>query len=146
MKEEIIDLLIKEQQKIKEDLETEIENRQHAADIDEGDTRDDDDYSQQEVNKDFVRRFREQIDIANRDLNLLQQYKFKKSDSIEDGALVETKEFYFVVGVSTHNMEFKKKKVVGISKGAPVYEFNEGKTKKDKMKIGKKEVDILSIS
>jgi len=65
VKEEIIQKLIDDQEKVIADLQKTIEDRNSAADIDEETTRDADDFAQQEVNKDFVRRFREQITIGH---------------------------------------------------------------------------------
>lgn len=145
MKEEIIQKLIEEQEKVIADLNKTIEDRNAAADIDEETTRDADDFAQQEVNKDFVRRFQEQITIGHEDLATLKSYKFRKNDTFSKGALIEVKEFYILVGAAVHNVEHNKKKVVCMSMEAPAYGLNEGKKAGDKMKMGNKETKILSI-
>ena len=145
MKEEIIQKLIEEQEQVIADLNKTIEDRNAAADIDEETTRDADDFAQQEVNKDFVRRFQEQITIGHEDLATLKSYKFKKNESFSKGALIEVKEFYVLVGSAAHNVEYKNKKVVCMSLEAPAFALNEGKKVGDNMTMGSKESKIISI-
>ncbi len=145
MKEEIIQKLIEEQEKVIADLEKTVADRNAAADIDEEDTRDADEFAQQEVNKDFVRRFSEQITIGHEDLATLKSYKFKKNNTFSKGALVEVKEFYILVGAAVHNVEHNGKKVVCMSLEAPAFALNEGKKEGEEMKMGNKTTPILSI-
>lgn len=145
MKENLIQQLIEEQEQVIIDIEAALDQRHEAADIDEEDTRDDDDFAQQELNKDFARKFVEQLEIAQVELSELKKYKYSKNDSITKGALVETDKLYIVVGPSVQNSQFNNKKVVCMSDQAPAYKENEGKTGKDKLKLGTNQVKIISI-
>ena len=146
MKEEILEHMVQEQKQVIEDLKTEINNRRSAADIDEEDTIDDDDFAQQEVNKDFVRRFRDQLDTAQSDLATLKSYVHKQSSKVEPGALVYTKEFCILVGVSVKNTEYDGKKIICMSEEAPAYQNNKEKKEGDKLELGNKKVDIEKIA
>jgi len=145
MKPEIIEKLIVEQEQVIKDHEKAINARNEAADIDEEDTRDTDEFAQQELNKDFVRRFRDQLVTAHDDLAILKSFKFRKNDTFAPGALVVTDEYYFLIGAAVHNVEHDGKQVVCISTQAPVYGLNEGKKKGDEMKMGNKTTKIKSI-
>lgn len=144
-KESILKHLISEQKQVIEDLKTEIDNRRSAADIDEEDTIDDDDFAQQEVNKDFVRRFRDQLDVAQSDLATLKSFIHKESNKIEPGALVDTDNFCIVVGVSVKNSKYDGKKVICMSEEAPAYEKNKNKKEGDELELGQKMVTIKNI-
>ena len=145
MKEEIIQHLVEQQRQVIKDLQTEIKDRQKAADIDEDDTIDDDDFAQQEVNKDFVRRIRDQVDVAMDDLATLKTYVHRKSEQLEPGALIDTENFYILVGVSVQNDTYNDKKVICMSEEAPAYQANEGKKKGDTLSLGNNEVKIKDI-
>lgn len=145
MKEEIIQLLIDQQEQVIKDLETEIKNRQAAADIDEDDTIDADDFAQQEVNKDFVRRIRDQVVVASEDLLTLQRFVHRKSTQVEPGALIVTKDFFILVGVSVKNYVFNDKKVISMSEEAPAYHANEEKKKGELLQLGENKVKIIDI-
>ena len=146
MKQKIIEHLIDQQRKVITDLETAIKERQLAADIDEDDTRDADDFAQQEVNKDFVRRFRDQLEVAQKDLSTLKSFVHINSDEVAPGALVDTDKFYIVVGASVQNDEYDGKKVICMSEEAPAFEANKGKTKGDELMLGPNKIKIKSIS
>ena len=145
MKEDIIQHLVEQQKQVVSDLQTEIKNRQSAADIDEDDTIDDDDFAQQEVNKDFVRRIREQVEVAMADLATLKSFVHRKSNQVEPGALIDTKDFYILVGASVKNDTYKGKKVICMSVEAPAYQVNEEKKKGDTLELGNNTVKIQDI-
>lgn len=145
IKTKIIEQLIKLQEDVVNDIKTTMSERNTAADLDEDSTRDADDFAQQEINKDFARKFVEQLEIAEEELKDLKHFKFQKNETVKPGALIETNDFYILVGASVLNSTYNGKKVVCMSENAPAFEINQGKKKSEELILGNSKKEILSI-
>lgn len=145
MKTAVIEQLIELQETVIKDIKTAMNERNTAADLDEDSTRDADDFAQQEINKDFARKFVEQLEIAEEELKDLKHFKFQKNEIVEPGALIETEDFYILVGASVLNSTFNNKKVVCMSENAPAFELNKGKKANEELQLGNNKKEILGI-
>ncbi len=145
MKEEIIAEIIRVQEQRLEDLNTESKSKMDNADLDEEDTRDDDDFSQQDQSMDMVSFYEEQMAKAQENIASLKQYQYSEQSEVGEGALVTTKEAFYLFGASFTNQKYDNKTVYGITMGSPAYEQNEGKTKGKMLQVGPNEQKILNI-
>lgn len=146
IKNKIIKLIEEQLKKSIENFEETGSTLNKAADMDEESTRSIDDYSQQANDKELELRVKEQIAAVNQKINWLENNGSGSQDTVAPGALVETKDSYFFVGIALPpNIQVEDKKITGISENAPVYATIEGKRKGDSIKIGDKSVKILNI-
>jgi len=138
--------IIKDYQlKLIENLENSIQDKRETVDIDEGEVLDPEDYSRQTETGDLVMRLKRQIKLAKNDLIFLDEIPLDPKDKVVLGALVETKDMYFYVGIPTSIFEYKGKNLVGISTHAPVYQAMLNKSKGEKFKVGTKTYTIVDV-
>lgn len=142
----IIDAIIKEQQKVIIDLEKAKEIYRKSSDIDEEDTIDPEDLSHQAEAKEMQMNLEVKLTRQNQMITALENYKKEQVDEIQEGALVETDKLYIFVGVVAHPLEVDGKKVLTISKNAPIMEKLKGKNVDDTIEIGNDIHYIVSIS
>lgn len=142
----IIELLIQEQSDVISDLKKATKVYRKASDIDEDDTLDPEDYSHQTEAKEMQLRLENKLIRENNALELLKKYKSESCNDVQLGALVETDDYYFYVGVATHPVAYKGKKVMGVSEKAPLMAELRNKKVGDKVTIGNKTHTIQSIS
>lgn len=145
MKTEIFEKLIRKQEKIIEDLKKSISSKRDAADLDENETQDMEDYSHQDEFNSLVIALQEQLVAAQVELDDLKEYKNYKVDSFTKGALIETEDAIFIVGPSVRRIEYNDKNVICVSDASPVYAQNEGRSLKDGMLLNDKTNKILQI-
>lgn len=145
MKAEIIKVLEDGMVELIDELKESIKSRNQSADVDEDSALDVDDFSHQEQTKDFVRRLAEQLEVAQGELAELLAVKGSKHDEVEVGAMIETKDIYFLVGPSISNAKYGDKKIVCISENGKAFHDNEGLKKGDTLKLGDKKIKILNI-
>ena len=139
-------------QRIRESLENNVrelsntlESQQSASDIDEGDTRDPEDFSQQSESRDKAMAFQIQLDTARAQLSRLEDFSTKKISGAEPGAIVETDKNLFYLGVSLSPMQIGNKELYGVSPDTPAFNAIRGKSKGDTFKVGTHEHTIKDI-
>lgn len=144
-KQELLNKIIEEQEKIKENLESNVNRYKIASDLEENSASDPDELSHQTEAKDMQLRFEKLLRFSEQDLNFLQNLPADALEDIEKGSVIETKNTYFFVGVSTANFKYNGKEVICFTEEAPI--FNKIKDKKvgDTFKIGEQELEILDI-
>ncbi|HUR29777.1 MAG TPA: hypothetical protein VMZ69_00025 [Saprospiraceae bacterium] len=139
-------------QRIRESLENNVrelsntlESQRSASDIDGGDTRDPEDFSQQSESRDKEMAFQIQLDAAQAQLGKLDDFTGKKITGAEPGAIVETDKNLFYLGISVSPMHIGNKELYGVSPDTPAYNAIRGKAKGDTFNVGKHEHTILDI-
>ena len=118
-----------------EELAKSLENYRAASDLDEGDTKDMEDFSQQSESIDMQRQLQIQLDVAQDTLAALN----------ESGELVETDKNWFLLGLSIPPVPVGNKELLGISPESPAYAVINGKAKGDSFKLGNNTYKILNI-
>ncbi|MBC7557697.1 MAG: hypothetical protein H7195_12135 [Chryseobacterium sp.] len=144
-KQTLLNKIIEEQQKIIENLETNVERFRKASDLDEDSTLSPQDFSHQTEAKDMQLRFEKMLNSSQHDLNFLQNLSVKKLDGIEKGSVIETEKFYFFVGVSTANFKFAGKEMICFTEEAPIFKKIQHKNTGESFKMGNQDLTILNI-
>lgn len=145
-KQKIFNLLIEEQAEVIKELESYIEKLAGVSDLDENAALDIDDYSRQTETMDMVNRTNQQLDKARVNKEKLEEYSAMDHVKVLPGAVVETEDRWYMVGVSI--LPFKtdeNKEVVGISLETPAYLAMRDKSKGDSITLGDHESKILNI-
>lgn len=127
------------------ELNNSLDTYRSGTDMDEGDTRDPEDFSQQTESRDMVLLMQQQLDNANSQLARLETYGKNQSTSVEPGAVVETDRNLFFIGLSIPSFQAGDKEIIGISPESPAYAVIKGKEEGDTFKLGNNEHTILRI-
>lgn len=144
-KNEILTLVEKKLQSNQEELQRSLADYEDAANMDEGDTLDPEDFSRQAEFKEMQLRMKVQLDQIDAQLARLGELMSKKTSSIEPGAIIETKHNLFYIGISFSGIPVDGKELLGISTETPVYAVLKGKKEGDTFKMGKEEYSIIGI-
>lgn len=144
-RKEILNLVIEEQQKIIDKLKDTVDRFKTASDIDEDDTIDPEDFSQQTQAKDMQLRFEKTLREAKQSLKFVQDELEEQHEKIEIGSLIETDKKWLFVGISVPLFIFEGKNVLSFSNKAPVFAAIRGKKKGDLVQIGDTEHLIQEI-
>lgn len=135
------------QQQLIEDLNAQIAPKAEAADMDETDTKDPEDFSQQSYYTDYALELKVQVAKAQESLNLLEHLSTQAMcTQVEPGALVFTDKYVFYISIGSEPFELDGKQVVGLSPQAPLYAVMRGKKKGDRFAYGRHSYEILAIA
>jgi len=144
-KEEILQIVARQLENNIEELRKALEDYEAAADLDEGDTRDLEDFSQQDESKDIQRQLQIQLDNAQEDLDRLNELSGESVSSAKFGALVETDKNWILLGISIPVLQVGDKELLGVSPESPAYSVINGKSLGERFKLGNNSFTILGI-
>ncbi|MCC2591258.1 hypothetical protein [Chryseobacterium sp. MFBS3-17] len=142
---EILSKILEEQYKVIDNLQHSVELYKKESDMDEDDTSDPDDYARQTEAKDMQLRFEKMLSKEKNDLLFVLAEKDKSHTEAEQGALIETDQNYFFLGVALPAFKFQGKDVFCISPEAPIYGKIKGKKEGDALEMGNKTINITAI-
>ncbi|MEP6792898.1 MAG: hypothetical protein ABJB16_01120 [Saprospiraceae bacterium] len=145
-KEEILVQVIQQMENNIAEIRTSLQDYESASDIDEGDTSDPENFSQQSEQKQLQYQMQIQLDTAQSSLIELKEFLGKEYSVAKAGALLETETNYFFLGVSSPALHIGKKELLGISTESPAYNVINGKSKGDTFTLGKNNYTISGIS
>lgn len=145
-KEEILLLAAQQMENNIAEIRSSLKDYESASNIDEGDTIDPEDFSQQSEQKEMQYQMQIQLDHAQSGLSQLKEFSGKTFSSAKSGALIETETTYFLLGVSIPSVTVGKKELLGISQESPAYGMINGKSVGDKFTLGKNTYTISGIS
>ena len=129
-----------------EELTRALEGYEAGSNLDEGDTIDPEDYSQQSEQRELRVQMQVQLDQANNQLNRLLNYAQQKASSqVEPGALVETDKSLFFIGLSMASFNVDHKDLYSVSVDSPAYQSIRGKSEGEQFAIGKETHTIRHI-
>ena len=117
-----------------------------AADLDEDETIDLDEFSQQNESNEMNELLLIQLEKAEKDKLRLNSINFREKSEIELGAVVKTDQFSFVVGIATFPFNIEGNQFVGISLEAPIYSMMKGKVTGETFSFANNLYKIVSIS
>ena len=103
------------------DLKEELKVKETLANIDEDNTLDPEDYSNQTVSKEMKMLLQKQLDKALFDFEKVKNMDFSEKSEALVGALVTTDMFNFILGVATTPFLFGNMQIVGVSTEAPIF-------------------------
>lgn len=127
-------------------LNVSLESFEAAANLDEGDTMDPDDYSKQSEYKEMQMQMQVQLDMAVAHLDKLDTLSDASHETAETGALVETDTYIFFLGIPFPKTQFEGKELLGVSTETPAFVAIRGKSKGESFQLGNEEHVIVSIS
>lgn len=127
------------------ELTRSLDAQRSASDIDEGDTRDPEDFSQQSESRDKEMALQIQLDAAHAQLIRLDEFSGKMVSIAETGALIETDHNWFFMGISFSPINAGGKELYGVSPDSPAFSAMRGKSEGGKFTIGNNEHTIASI-
>jgi hypothetical protein len=145
-KNEILGLIRRQLERNVSELSSSLDNYRTGSDMDEDDTRDPEDFSQQTESRDMVHLIQQQVDNANALLSRLDSFGQKEFNAVEPGALIETNKNFFFIGLSFPSFQADGKEIIGISPESPAYLSIKGMEQGDKFKIGNNEHTIVKVS
>ena len=145
-KELIINKLFSIQNQVINDLKERISVVKVAADLDEDETIDLDEFSQQNESNEMNELLLHQLEKAEKDKLRLNSINFREKSEIELGAVVKTDKFSFVVGIATFPFNIDGNQFVGISLEAPIYSMMTGKVTGETFSFANNLYKIVSIS
>ncbi|WP_018629696.1 hypothetical protein [Niabella aurantiaca] len=145
MKKEIMDAILKALEKDTTGIMQEIDTQESNADIDTEATADLDALSQRDQATDIYNLLRQSKETAENTVAIVKKYQNISRNDIGPGALIETTEHFFLVGVVLPPLDINDKKVIGIPLDAPAYANLEGKKKGDEIHLGEADYLILSV-
>lgn len=144
-KTELKERLVEIQENIVKELEEKISATHSMVDIDEDSTHDPEDFSHQYESGELEQLVRTQLNKAKVDLTTLREMDFSSTDTIKDGAFVQTEKFNFIVGFPAVPFDMNGVHIVGVSKASPIYPFMLGKKEGDTFEFSEKTYVIQRI-
>ena len=127
------------------ELNRALDDYDAASNLDEGDTMDPEDLSQQSEGREMKMRMQLQIDQAQAQLNRLHDLANKSTSTAEAGAIIKTTKNQIFIGVSFSTIHSDGKDIIGITQESPAYAELRGKGRGDTFKLGKEEYTIEAI-
>jgi len=121
-KVELKNKLVEIHKNIISELKEKVELVHSMVDIDELDVIDEEDFSHQFESNEMEQLVKNQLNKEVDNLTLLNSIDFGSKLICVPGAVVKTKDFNFIIGVSTMPFEFEGQHFVGISVKSPIYE------------------------
>lgn len=131
-KAEIKNKVIDIHKEIISELKEKIEMVHSMTDIDELDVIDKEDSSHQYESKEMEELVKSQLSKEEDSLALLNSIDFGAKTTCVPGAIIKTKDFNFIIGISTMPFDFQGSHFVGISVNSPIYDaLTKAKTGED---------------
>ena len=144
-KEEVLQAITRHMESNIKDLNQSLADYEDASNLDESDTIDPEDFSQQSEGKEMQYQVKSQLDRAHSGLSQLKEFSGKNYTVAKSGALVETDKNWFLLGISFPSLKVDGKELLGISPESPAYNVLNGKSKGESFILGKNNYTILNI-
>ncbi|MCB9257149.1 MAG: hypothetical protein H6579_08475 [Chitinophagales bacterium] len=144
-KELILDSLIQHQEEIIKDFDLLLKRYLVAADIDEEDTKDVEDYARQGISTDMVHSAELQLIQAKNDLLVLKNLDISIKEVISPGAVVITDKYNFFISVANHSFKVDGKEFIGLAFDSPIYQYMRLLPEGEKFSFNKQEYLIKEI-
>src|SRR4030095_6524237 len=144
-KEEVLQAVTRHMESNIKDLNQSLADYEAASNLDESDTIDPEDFSQQSEGKEMQYQVKSQLDREQASLSQLKEFSGKKHTVAKSGALIETDKNWFLMGISFPSLKVDGKELLGISPESPAYNVLNGKSKGESFTLGKNNYSILNI-
>ena len=144
-KEEVLQIITRQVESNINEISNSLEDYKDASNIDEGDTVDPEDYSQQAEKREMQYQMQIRLDNAKAGLIRLKEFSSKQFSTASSGALLETDKNWFLLGISIPSLHLGNKELLGISPESPAFSIINGKSAGDSFELGKNTYTILRI-
>ncbi|SKB99681.1 hypothetical protein SAMN05660477_02279 [Soonwooa buanensis] len=141
----IMDAIINEQQKVVDNLEYSVNRYVTASDLEEDNTIDPDDLSQQVQAKDMQLRFEQLLKKAQDEMSFLVVERDLSHTEIEKGSLVVLDGVIVFVGLSVPKFNFENQSVISFSTEAPAFKSLENHKIGDRIDLGNQSHTVKEI-
>ena len=118
LKNKVVEIITKNISHLKE----KVELVHSMVDIDELDVIDEEDFSHQFESNEIEQLVKSQLNKEEESLRLLKSIDFETKSTCSPGAVVNTIDFNFIIGIPTVPFEYEGKQYVGISVNSPIYD------------------------
>jgi hypothetical protein len=144
-KSDIINLISEHLENNINELSKSLEDYRSGSDLDESDTRDMEDFSQQSEQKEM--QYQMQIQLDHVQSNLIRLNDLAKGDFsvAKPGAIVDTDKNLFLLGISVPPMPVGDKELIGLSPESPAFGIINGKSAGDHFELGNNTYTIKNI-
>lgn len=144
-KSEILKIAKDHQLELIRGIEGEINDLRSSADLDEEDTRDLEDFSHQDEWMETAGKMEVGLQAARQVLSQLEAISDHPADSGRLGAVILMNDTYHVLGAAFPPILHAERKIMGVSKEAPIYEALQGKKAGETVEVGGKEVTVEQV-
>lgn len=144
-RKEVILAVKKELEKSITQLEHSVKRYKTASDMDEDNTLDPEDYSHQGEAKDMQLRFETRLYETRQQYTKLLNFMEQPHIDVEPGALIETDQGYFFIGLALPSFIADGKEVICVSEKAPLYQDLKNCKSGDVVSVGQKSYTIISV-
>jgi hypothetical protein len=127
------------------DLKEELKAKESLANMDEDNTLDPEDYSNQTESREMKMLLQKQLDKALFDYEKVKNIDFSEKTEAGVGALVTTDMFNFILGVATTPFLFGNMQVVGVSTEAPIFSSLIGRKVGDSFQFSGNQYNINQV-
>lgn len=141
----IIDAITAQLQRNMDELNTSLDNYETTSDLDENDTRDMEDLSQQDESKDIQRQLQRQLLQAKEAYAQLQELAGETVSSAKLGALVRTDKNLFFIGPSMASIQIGDQELICISPESPAFQVMRSKRAGDTFDLANDTYKIVSV-
>lgn len=128
-----------------QEINTSLGTYRTSTNIDESDTKDPEDFSQQSESRDMEILMEQQLDNATAQLSRLNALASRTSDAADAGSIVESDDQIFFLGVSFPTIKNDQKEIIGISSDSPAFQAVRGKGVGDSFQLGQNQFTITAI-
>ena len=128
------------------DLEASRERLATAADIDENETIDPEDFSRQNELGNMATRLKFKIQNSRNELEYLRDLPIDTGDAVQEGSLVVTDSYIFYVGIPVSPFDLEGKHIISVSSKAPVYQAMRGKKAGESFEVAGKTYKIVDVA
>ncbi len=142
---QLLSKIIEEHNRVIESLQNSVNRYKVASDLDENDISDPDDFARQTEAKDMQLRYEKMLNSERQSHDFVISENDATHSKIEDGALVETEDQIFFLGISLPHFSFDGKEVFCISEDAPIYKKIQQKNVGSKIEMGVNTLEIIAI-
>lgn len=145
MRKEILNIIIKHQEELVENLKKSLETYETSTDLDEESKIDLDDKSHQADVQEIKIRVQEKLKMELNDLDEIKSLENQNATDIQRGAVVQTDECIYFIGFTFAPILTNEFQIYGVSLEAPAFKNNMGKKKGDEMILGNEFQKIIDI-
>ena len=141
----IIDAISAQLRRNMDELSTSLDTYETTSDLDENDTRDLEDLSQQDESKDIQRQLQHQLLQAQEAYTQLQELAGETVSSVKPGALVRTDKNLFFIGPSLASIDIGDQELICISPESPAFQVMRGKKAGDNFELANDTYKIVGV-
>lgn len=145
MRKEILDIIIAEQKELINNLKEALATYNSSTNSEDEIISELGDQAHQSDIQSLKIEVIQKLNFEEANLKKLQSLRLREPNELREGAVIETKDNIYFVGLAFPPIKHNDKKILGFSTMAPAYQNNQGKKKGDTLVLGNIEAKIENI-